>query len=126
LRRLGGRAKEGPVVADRYKVVPAAMPDIRQRVVLCEERNRGTALRSDSCTERRLELADPAFDRVAVPFEQCGDRLCGVALLICELGMSVDVTRERHKRQGLRTGERAHRAVHCPSDNFPILTTRVF
>ena len=69
----------------------AAFVDVGQRVVLREELDRRPALRSDAGTKRGLEFADPAFDRMAVLFEQHGDRPGGVTLLICELGMSVDV-----------------------------------
>src|SRR5919197_1335607 len=63
LRGLRRGHQERSDVADRYQVVAAPMAYVGERVVLGEERDRGSR-RSHTSAEGRLERADAPFDGV--------------------------------------------------------------
>src|SRR5205807_1989627 len=85
----------GANVAYRYQVVATAMPDIGERVVLREERDRRAILWTHARAERRFQPSDAPLDGVARALQEGGDRGQRMALLVRELGMAVDVTREQ-------------------------------
>src|SRR5205807_9061612 len=90
-RRIRRRDQIGPDVADRYQIVTAAVSHLRERVVLGEQSDGWTGRRTHSRAKCRLQPADVPLDAVAGALEECDDRRLRVALLVRELGMSMDV-----------------------------------
>src|SRR4029079_16089898 len=111
-------------VADRYQVVTTSMADIRERVVLGEERESRAVLRANARAERRLEAADAALLPLAPALEERRDRRKRVPLLVGELGMRVDVPREQREVGGLGRGQDGHVAVYWLTQPFPLFLTR--
>src|SRR2546423_10639246 len=71
-RRCG---EKGTNVADGYQVMAAAVTHVGQRVVLREEGDRLSALRTDASAKGGLESADPALDLMALAPKERGDRV---------------------------------------------------
>ena len=95
------------------------MPDFRERVVLREQSDGRTVGGTDSRTKCGLETADAALDPVAGALEHCADRGHGMTLLVGELGMRVDVPRERSELSGLGGGQPRHAVVYWLTQPFP-------
>jgi hypothetical protein len=71
-------------------VVPAAVPDAGQRVVLAQHRDRRPA-GAGPCGERGLEPVGVAFDVEALVLQHLGQQVVGEPLLVVELRVGVDL-----------------------------------
>src|SRR5712691_2425699 len=102
------------------EVVTAAVTHTRERVVLREERDRGSG-RADTSTKRGLEATDTHLHRHTMTFDQRGDPSGRATFLIGKLGIGMDLAGELHQLVGERGGERLHDAVYCPTATFALL-----
>jgi len=79
----------------RDHVVAARVADLRERVVLAEDRDRGARAGLDRRAERRLDAGEAALDREALLAEELGEPGGGLHLLVAELGVVVDPAGQR-------------------------------
>ena len=83
----------------RDEVVPAGMPDLGERVVLLEDRDRWpgrSTLRVAAV--RGLDVLVAALHGESRPLQELGDPERGLALLICQLRFRVNGARQREER----------------------------
>src|SRR5207249_1270524 len=100
------------------EVVTAAVTDTLQGVILREQRD-ARARRSDARAERGREPADAHLDAVPAALEQATDAGGGMLLVIRQLGVGVDLLREREEIAPQVIWER-HDGVYCYVATFPI------
>ena len=92
-RRAVRETGEGEAGADarrRDQVVPAGVADLRQRVVLRQQRHAGAAIRSELGLEGRFEAVGTALDLQPGALQGSGEERRGVELLESELRVRVD------------------------------------
>src|SRR5206468_9203445 len=94
LRTIRGDIDEGADVGHGDEVVAAAVADLRQRVVLREERQGRSRRGPDARPERGRDAGDAALDFETLVLQQRADAIHRAALLIRELGIIVDLTRQ--------------------------------
>ena len=96
IKRVAER-EEGSDRRRSHEVVPAAVTDPRQRVVLAKDRDDRTA-GADLGDERRLEASGRTLDGDLLRLEVIRERARREALFECELGPCVDLEREPVER----------------------------
>ena len=74
----------------------AAVPDVGQRVVLGQQRDRRTG-RAHARAERGRQARETLLDAVPVLLEERGDARDGAMLLVRELWIGVDLARQAHE-----------------------------
>ena len=87
--------EERPDGGHRDEVVAAGVPHGRQGVVLRQQRDRGAQGGPDAGAERGGDAADPALDRMTVSLHERRDALHRAVLLERQLGIAVDLARQR-------------------------------
>ena len=95
------------------------MPDVGERVVLSEQRDRW-ARRPDACSERGREAAEVTFHNVAVLLEERGYSADRAMLLISEFRIGVDLAGEPDQIVAEAVG--AHFVIRSRSE--PSVATR--
>ena len=96
--------QEGADVRHSDQVVAAAVTDAREGVVLRDERDRGTG-RTHTCAKSRLEPTDTHLHLMTMRREQSRYPCGGATLLICELGIGMDLAGQLHQLFGDRGGK---------------------
>jgi len=84
----------------RDHVVPARVADAGQRVVLAEDGDRRALAGLDGRAKRRVDAGDTPLDLESVRVEKLREPCRRLHLLITELGMIVDLARQRFELGG--------------------------
>ena len=81
------------------QVVAAAVPDVGQRVVLCQEGNGWSVSRAslNGGTKGRLYSSHPALDQETISFQGVSQHPRRIVLLVVQLGMGMDVQADPHQ-----------------------------